>query len=155
MTAENRLIRKLETFLDQEFNNFVKNRVLGYIKEYRDEIPPIIVRKEYIKNIFGTEEPPEQKRKSYKVLVRREELMSDAVELCNIHNIDINEFIDRSHKRTTTKITELRKIFCKMAYEKYICNNDALAKFFNIHHSTISYYLHGKRYIPKIQKIKL
>lgn len=152
MTAENTLIRKLETFLDQEFNDFSKKRILSYIKEYRDDIPPIFIKREHIKNIFGDQEFPEQKRKSYKVLVTKEELTSDAIELCKIHKIEISDFLDRSHKKASTRVVELRKIFCKMAYEKYICNNNALSKFFNIHYSTISFYLYGKRYIPKNKK---
>jgi len=142
MTAENEFIKKLETFLDQVFNDYGKKRISTYLEEYKDKIPPIIITKEKkdIKNSLFID----RRIVGFKSVVNNEQLMQDAIELCKEHDININDFMDRKHKKARTDVVELRKRFCQECYEKYICNNDALSKFFNIHYSTISFYLYGK-----------
>lgn len=148
MTAENEFIKKLETFLDQVFNDYSKKRISLYLQEYKDKIPPIIINKTK-KEIVRTDVFESRRIIGNKFAVTNDELMNDAIEMCKKYDVDIKDFMDRKHKKARTKVVELRKKFCQDSYEKYICNNDTLSKFFNIHYSTISFYLYGKKYIPK------
>lgn len=150
MTPENEFIKKLEAFLDKQLNDYSKNRITRYLEEYKDEIPPIVITRE--RKDAVADSLTNRRISGYKHAVTNEELMNDVVEICQLSNIDINDFMDRKHKKARTKVVELRKIFCQAAYEKYICTNDTLSKFFNIHYSTISFYLYGKKYTPQPEK---
>ena len=46
MKPEEQFIKQLETYLDEDFNDFTKNRIIGYLKEYRDSIPLVIIKPE-------------------------------------------------------------------------------------------------------------
>lgn len=146
MTAENEFIKKLEAFLDQVFNDYSKRRISNYLEEYKDSIPPIIIKQNKdSKNTTYLD----RKTIGLKSFVDSDKLMQDAIELCQEYNIEINDFMDRKHKKCRTEVVELRKKFCQDSFVKYVCSNDTLSKFFNIHYSTISFYLYGKRHMPK------
>ena len=40
-------------------------------------------------------------------------------------------------------------------FENYLCNNNILAAFLGVDHSTITFYLYGKKYISKKQPKKV
>ena len=145
MTPENNFIKKLQAFMDTEFNQYSVNRINTYLGEYRDEIPPIIIKSEpteIVKDVFIP-------RQEYvkKIKITYEELVRDAVAICEEFEISYTDFMERVRVKAKTRIVDVRKTFCQRAFEKYFCNNDVLARFFNIHHSTISFYLYGKTYI--------
>lgn len=146
MTAENEFIKKLETFFDQVFNDYSKRRIFIYLEEYKNKIPPIIIKQnKESKNITYLD----RSTMALKSFVDNDKLMQDAVYLCKEYNIEIFDFMDRKHKKCRTDIVELRKKFCQDSFSKYVCSNNILSKFFNIHNSTISFYLYGKKHLSK------
>ena len=131
-------IKKLEFFLNEEFNEYSKNRIIAYLKEYREQIPAIIRQEFVFKEKIVTKE-----RNKYKEYVTNDMLMADAKELCELKQVDINEFLRSNKSRTDASL--LRKEFCNNCFQKYLCSNNILANFFGVHHSTISFYLYGKK----------
>jgi hypothetical protein len=148
ISEENRFIKKLGFYLDQEFNEYSTNRILGYLKEYVDAIPeqnPIIIYQEKIKEVIKDVELEPRNQYSYKPIITQKELMDNAKELCAIYDIGIDEFLDSSKVRIKCDIAKVRKKFCHTIHSKYICSNKILGKLLNVHHSTITYYLVGKK----------
>jgi len=148
MTSENQFIKKLEVYLDQYFNEFSKNRILGYLKEYVDAIPeqkPIIIYQDKIKEVIKEVEVEPKNFYAYKPFITKSELMDNAKDLCAVYDISIEEFLDSSRARIRTDIAKVRKKFCHTIHSKYICSNKTLAELLNVHHSTITYYLVGKK----------
>lgn len=97
ISEENRFIKKLEFYLDQEFNQYSKNRILGYLKEYIDAIPeqnPIIIYQEKIKEVIKEVEVEPKNFYAYKPFVTKTELMDNAKDLCAVYDITIEEFLD-------------------------------------------------------------
>jgi hypothetical protein len=148
---ENEFLRKLEMFLDEDFNEFSRKRILGFLSEYKEQIPPITIVKDKIilkeKIVYKTfKDPidaPEPKRRTYKVYVSNDILMSDAKELCESYGMPLEKFFSKS--KVTMEVGKLRKIFCVNMFERYFCTNNILADFFGVHWSTISFYLYGRR----------
>jgi hypothetical protein len=157
---EDEFVRKLEMFLDEDFNDFSKRRIKSFLSEYREQIPPITIIKDKIilkeKIVYRTfkdlVDAPEPKRRTYKVYVSNDILMSDAKELCKSYNMTLEKFFSRS--KVTMEVGKLRKIFCVNIFERYFCTNNILADFFGVHHSTISFYLYDKRLRRKDQTPK-
>lgn len=154
MRPEETFVKQLQTYLDTNFNEYSKNRIFAYLKEFRESIPLIYIKEEapISKDIIIREPMREPTRRSIKNHVSKDELIRDAIDLCGIHGIDINDFLDTKYYKGRNSIIAIRKNFCVMAYEKYLCNNTLLAELFNVHHSTISHYLYGKRYIHNANK---
>lgn len=148
ISEENQFIKKLEVYLDQEFNQYSRNRILGYLKEYVDAIPeqkPIIIYQDKIKEVIKEVEVEPKNFYSYKPFVTKEELMDNAKDLCTAYDITIEEFLDSSKARIRCDIAKVRKKFCHTIHSKYICSNKMLGELLNVHHSTITYYLVGKK----------
>jgi hypothetical protein len=149
ISEENQFIKKLEVYLDKKFNDYTKNRILGYLKEYVDAVPepnPIIVYKEKIKEVIKEVEVNPRNLYSYKPIITQKELLDNAKELCDIYDISIEEFLDSSKARIKSNIVKVRKKIFHTIHYKYICINKILAEFLNVHHSTITYYLVGKKF---------
>jgi hypothetical protein len=140
MNKETRFINDLEAYLGQEFTPYTKKKILSMLLEYKD----IPVKKEVVVKLV-----PEKVAK-YKVYVTNDILLADAKELCDLNEIDIKLFLQPKYRKGTNDVTELRKQFCIKMFERYLCSNNILANFFGVHHSTISFYLYGKKYIPII-----
>ena len=136
--SELKFIKNLEFFLGEEFNEYSKSRIISYLKEYKEEIPPIVKHE-----IVYKEKIVKQERNKYKEYVTNDMLMADAKELCELKQVDINEFLRSNKSRTDASL--LRKEFCNNCFQKYLCSNNILANFFGVHHSTISFYLYGKK----------
>lgn len=150
MRAEENFIKKLEAFLDREFDKYSNSRIQMYLKEYRDEIPAVVIKKEVKpERTYEVKLPePETKRDVvYKTYATPDDLIRDAKDLCALYKIDIDEFMNRKHAKARAHVVDVRKQFCSMSFERYFCSNDILAKFFKVHHSTISFYLYGKKYM--------
>jgi len=136
MNKETRFIKDLEAYLGEEFTPYTNKKILSMLLEYKGINKKV---KEIIKII------PEKVAK-YKVYVTNDILLADAKELCELHEIDINLFLKAKYRKGTNDVTELRKQFCIKMFERYLCSNNILAEFFKVHHSTISFYLYGKKY---------
>lgn len=154
MRPEETFVKQLETYLDTNFNEYSKNRIFAYLKEFRESIPLIYIKEEVpiSKENIIREPIREPKKRLIKNHVTKDELINDAIDLCGIYGIDINDFLDTKYCKGRNSVISIRKKFCVMAFEKYFCNNTLLAELFNVHHSTISHYLYGKRYIHNANK---
>jgi hypothetical protein len=149
ISEENQFIKKLEVYLDKEFGEYSRNRILGYLKEYADSIPqpnPIVIYKEKIKEVIKEVEVKPKNLYAYKPIITQKELLDNAKELCSIYDISIEEFLDSSKARIKSNIVKVRKKLCHTIHSKYICSNKILAELLNVHHSTITYYLVGKKF---------
>jgi hypothetical protein len=153
MKPEEQFIKQLETYLDEDFNEYTKNRVIGYLKEYRDSIPSIVIKqvKEDKPPVCIEERMRDRHRKQF---ITNEELLIEAKQLCEEYDVSINDFIVNKSTRSRNYIGDLRKRFCSIIHEKYLCSNMILSEFFNVHHSTISHYLYGKTSISRTPKSK-
>ena len=153
MKQEELFIKQLETYLDEDFNDFTKKRIYGYLKEYREAIPLVVIKpqKEEKEDIPIMERMRDRHRKEF---ITQEELLIEAQKLCEEYDVSINDFIINKSTRSRNYIGELRKKFCSIIHEKYLCSNMILSEFFNVHHSTISHYLYGKTSISRTPKSK-
>jgi hypothetical protein len=153
MTPETEFLRKLEAFLDQEFNDYIRNRIRGYLQDYKDQIPPLVIKKEevIIKEVVKIKENPMIGKQN----LSQDFLRKEAAAFCQNRGIDVKVFETNKSKKAPTDVVIARKEFCKSILSKYYCSSSTLAKFFNVHHSTIVFYLYGKKYFKKqkIQKI--
>jgi len=153
MKPEEKFIKQLETYLDEDFNDFTKNRIIGYLKEYRDSIPLVVIKPEKEKKEYQRIENRMRDR-IRKQFITHEELLIEAKILCEEYDVSINDFVINKSARSRNYIGDLRKRFCSIIHEKYLCSNMILSEFFNVHHSTISHYLYGKTRISRTPKIK-
>ena len=62
--SEQSFIKKLEAYLNTEFNEYSKNRIIMYLEEYKAEIPPIIITKANKTEVV--QEITESRRENYK-----------------------------------------------------------------------------------------
>ena len=154
MKQEELFIKQLETYLDKEFNDYTKKRIYGYLMEYREAIPLVVIKpqKEENETILIEERMKDRRRKQF---ITQEELLIEANQLCEEYNVSINDFVINKSARSRNNIGELRKRFCSIIHEKYLCSNMILAEFFNVHHSTISHYLYGKTRVSTVPKVKI
>lgn len=148
MNIEDQFVRKLEAFFDEDYNDFTKRRIALFLKEYRDEIPPVVV-------IEKEKKEPEiiyynrERRQIKKPIMTIDQLHEEASIFCEENGITVKEFLLKKGRKTKGSIVQLRRIFCNLCFQKYLCTNNILAKFFNVDHSSISFYLYGKKYISK------
>jgi hypothetical protein len=153
MTPETEFLRKLEAFLDQEFNDYTRNRIRGYLQDYKDQIPPLVIKKEevIIKEVIKVKEHPSIGKQN----LSQDFLRKEAAAFCENRGVDVKIFERNSTKKAPVDVVLARKEFCKAILSKYYCSSTTLAKFFNVHHSTIVFYLYGKKYFKKqkIQKV--
>ena len=153
MKPEIEFLKKLEAFLDEDFNEYSKNRILGYLEEYKESIPPIIIKKERV--ITDEIIKVKEHLAAGKQRVTQDMLMKEAETFCLKLNMTLDVFLDNSRKRSSTEVVSARKDFCKFILNKYYCSNNHLVKLVNVHHATVVFYLYGKKYFkrPTTQKI--
>jgi len=161
MKADESFIKKLESFIDEPFNEFAKTRIIRLLKEYREEIPAIVIKEEKTKEkqiekktkyAFDSESVLRRPNKNY---ATKAQLEVEAKMFCEIYEICIEEFMNRKYRKARTKIIEARKAFCNLIHERYLCHNNTLAEFFDVHHSTVSFYMYGKTsYYVKKRNLK-
>ena len=147
-SEENQFIKKLEVYFDDTFNDYTRNRILGYLEDYKKIIQaknPIVIYKDKIKEVIKEIEVEPKKTYVYKPIITKKELMDNAKELCAAYDISIEDFLDSSKVRIRCDIAKVRKKFCHTIHSKYICSNKILGELLNVHHSTITYYLIGKK----------
>jgi hypothetical protein len=146
MNPEVEFLKKVESFLDQQFNEYSKNRIIGYLNEYKETIPPVIIRKTIEKEKI-IEKRPIRLSKSF---AKDDDIMEEAIKFCNENNIELKLFLRSKYIKSTCEMSSARKKFCRYMYEAYLCNNTQLARFFDVDNSTVSFYLYGKKSIKKI-----
>ena len=140
MTPEYDFIKGLESFLDMEFDTFGKGRITTLLKNYAAQLPAIVVKEKEIVEV--------NVNVALKKLCTREDLYNDALELCKIHSIDIADFMKPRWGKSLTHIVDARRLFCYEMKKKYIISHQQLKHFFDVNHTTISYYVNGKNKRP-------
>lgn len=150
MTDENQVIKKLEVYFDQHFNDYTRDRILGYLEDYKKIVQaknPIVIYKDKIREIEVIKEISISPKNihSYKAFITKKDLVENAKDLCSIYEVSFDEFMDSSGERIRNDVAKVRKKFCETIHSKYICTNIMLANFLKVHHSTITYYLIGKK----------
>lgn len=141
MTAEDNFIKKLGVYLDTEFNSYDLKKINTLLKEYRNEIPPVL--------LLEREANPEKFIPKLPILpqgISDEQLLILASEICLIHKVSINEFMQTKKGYCPRHIVQLRKEFCRNIKETYIIQNKQLKDFFGVNHTTISFYIYDKPY---------
>ena len=151
---ENEFIKKLEAYLDTKFNDYSRNRIIKYLEEYKEQIPPIIITKGNKQEIIKQIQEDKIENYKYKELVTNDILLREAVEICNLYQMSSIDFFNTKKYKSSRDVVKVRKIFCQKIFENYLCNNNILAAFLNVDHSTITFYLYGKKHKPirKTQK---
>jgi hypothetical protein len=149
-SEENQFIKKLEVYFDETFNDYTRNRVLSYLEDYKKIVQaknPIVIYKDKVREIEVIKEIPISPKNihSYKAFITKKDLIENAEDLCSIYEISMDEFMDSSGERIRNDVAKVRKKFCETIHSKYICTNIMIADFLNVHHSTITYYLIGKK----------
>ena len=146
---ENEFIRKLEAYFDKQFNDYTKNRIIMYLEEYRNEIPPVIITQ---KTNIDIDSIPFTKNLSGKDVATFELLTKEANEMCKFYDVTLSDFLNVKRHKAPTKIVGMRKMFCKKITEKYACSVYDLVDFLNVDRTSVLYYLYGKNKLPKTKK---
>lgn len=141
MTNEEKFISNLEVYLGYKLDEYGVKRVLGYLNEYRVEIPPFVIkgRAERTVRVISPDKP----------IPSTEDIVYEAKKICLKYEIDYSAFLNRGRRKTNSTIAEIRKEFCREMVSNYNIRRKQLEDFFHVDHSTIIYYLSGKRYIRK------
>jgi hypothetical protein len=150
MNAEYTFIRSLEAYFDEKFNDFTLNRIKTLLSDYKKSIPKERIVVKSLRQEDPTPIPDVMKfdlsKGNYKKIPEKGELLEELNKLCLIYDVTVDEVLLKSKNKTKSKIIEIRKKFCQMAMQNYICTTNFLADFLNVHHTTISYYIYGKQY---------
>ena len=140
MTTKQEFLKKLETYLDIELSAFDKVRVEGYLDEYVGSIPPKIEIREVIqfKDRYSSLEPCADGL-----------IESEGKKICKEFGVTYTEFIRPKSGKSTTLITEVRKIFCHRMIKCFNASRNQLIDYFNVDHTTVCYYINGKKSRPQ------
>jgi hypothetical protein len=138
MTPEIDFTKKLEAYLDCKFSDYGKKRIHLYLKDYAASTPKI---KKINTQIIGL---PENLKKP----TTKDSLLIEAEQICELYGVGITEFMSSNNGKSTSVVADARKTFCNHVLNMFIVNKQDLKKFFGVDHTTISYYIHGKKYKP-------
>lgn len=152
MTPEQEFIRKVEVFFDDPIviNDKVKNRLLFLLKQYRDELPPVVVEKEVIKPVKILRFIPTKKLLNKEPnkcpIVNQDILDSYALEFAKAHGLELKEFKERPLSGKCKGVVRMaRTDFCKFIMTNYQCTQEILKDYFQVDHTTMVYYIRGQR----------
>lgn len=153
MTHEEIFIQKLGVYLNLDFKDFDKQRITLYLKEYWQSFP-IDVKKEVLIGIPEKWYYTNLRRVNDAPPCTREILLKEAERICEDTGIDIKVFMKSEKRKSKCIITDTRKVFSIYMMRNYMTDRKLLEQFFKVDHSTISFYLIGRRtpYIPKREK---
>lgn len=146
-TPEDEFIQDLEGYLDIKFDKYSESRILTYLNDYKSKFPPkIIVKRGYSDRI------------KYKYIdtsllkiCTEEQLVKEAKEICEKYNIDYSRFVKSASGKSTSGVTDIRKIFCRYMLSTYRITRRQLQDFFSVDHSTLIYYINDN-YKPNKKK---
>lgn len=142
-TPEDEFIHELEGYLDMVFDDYGKGRIIGYLKKYKSEVTPIAEKKSnIIINLVKSSLP----------IPTKQDIIHEAKKICLKYEIDYSLFMKKGSakgRKTTSHVADARKELCKLMIENYNIRRKQLQEFLLVDHSTIIYYLSGKRYQRK------
>ena len=143
-------IRKLEHYFNQELSDFDKRRIALFLMEFQEE--NIIMIKEGPKakeeekdEIFEAIIPDNKTEETIvKQLLMPNDLENDMQLFCLQVNADYKKIMHNKRKHNAM-VTRVRSAFSRKMMNKYIMKTNDLADFFDVHYSTIHYYLYNKK----------
>jgi hypothetical protein len=157
MKLETKFIKNLEGYLFQEFSDFDKKRIRSFLEEYKLELnlTEKVVIKEVVREVKIYEKvetlPTEFPLQKYRIAATQTVLLEEAKLFCEKHGITIDVFMMKKRK-TDHAIAVLRKEFCAMIMDRFMVKLKTLSTFFQLHYSTLHFYLYGSKYTPKTNR---
>ena len=157
MKLENKFIKQLEGYLSQEYSDFDKKRIRSFLEEYKLDLnlTEKVVIKEIVREVKIYEKvetlPTEVPLQKYRIAATQTVLLEEAKIFCEKHGITIDIFMMKKTK-TDHVIAVLRKEFCAMIMDRFMVKLKTLAIFFQLHYSTLHFYLYGSKYTPKTNR---
>lgn len=154
MTHEDNFISELRMFYDNDetiINDVSEKRIRFLLSEYKKtiKIPKNII--EPVK-LIKTSYTPQKYRLINMVGTVEENLNRIAKDMCKIYNITFQQFLDSSG-RGKGIVREARTEFCHTALSELPINQQVLKQYLDVNHTTIIFYLKGKKYIRKAAPI--
>ena len=149
MTAEDIFIKDLEDyfFSGRALSKFDCGRVKRWLTTYAKNIPqpqPITIMKEVVKKVY-LEKPQEEDSEDIKRIATVDDVNREAHFICEKYGVNYYEFRFPEFRKCKSRITSIRSEFVVTMLSSYDCDRKLLETFFNVDHSSISYYIHGKR----------
>jgi len=148
---EQTFIRKLEHYFDQQLKDFDKRRIALFLMEFLDENIQFIKesQKEQVEDekdeIFEAIIPETiSEEKIIKQLLMPDDLDRDLRLFCLQVQADYDKIMTNK-KKQGGMVTRVRSAFARKMMMKYIMKTNDLADFFDVHYSTIHYYLYNKK----------
>jgi hypothetical protein len=163
-SIENDFIQKLKHYFNDNsiINEYATKRILVYLNEYKNSLPPIVKHVNVVKErkqIFLC--PPIKKIPVFidratnsefgiRPTANLKKLKEEALAYCEENSIELITFL---RKRKCTQIQANQRInFCHFMIQKYDISQESLRELFDVNHATISYYL-SKRENRKKQQL--
>ena len=146
---EKGFIRKLEHYLNSDFSDFDKRRIGLFLMEFLEESLENIkadtveekVEDEIFEAIIADNPNPEA---ITKILLMPNDLERDMKEFCDQVKADYSKIMTNK-KKQGGMVTRVRSAFSRKMMMKYVMKTNDLAAFFDVHYSTIHYYLYNKK----------
>ena len=135
-TPEQEFIENLEFYFNTKLDDYSRQRILGYLDNYKQQIPPVIHLIKDKRVIIDKSKLP---------IITREEIKEIAKKFCNVNGITLREFTTKTKHKGTSFIADIRKQFCRHIFENYQCQHRPLQEFLNVDHSSIVYYIQGQK----------
>lgn len=146
-TPEEEFVSELEGYLDIKFDKFSVNRIMRYLKRYKSQLPVVFRKVKSSKVITKYIDTSNFKECNTRTL------MIEAKRFCKQLGIEYKLFINPPKNKSSAIVSEARKKFCKEILSKYKCERKRLQDFFNVHHSTIIFYINDNYKQQKIKKV--
>ena len=140
-TNEDDFIKKLEAYLNVNFDMYSKSRINSLLKEYRSADMPVIQKvtstTEKIRVITKYRVIDKSKLKKCNEAI----LDAEALKICEKHDVPYASFVQSPCRKATCKISDARKEFCRIMLTKYNTDRKQLQDFLHVDHSSIVTYL--------------
>lgn len=136
MNNKEQFLKNVSDYLDIELSEFDGKRILGYLDEYVGSLPAKVEVREIIqfKDRFASTKP-----------CADELIISEAKKTCKEFGVSYEVFKHPEKGKSTVLMAEVRKIFCHRMIQCFNATRNQLINFWGVDHSTISYYMIGKK----------
>lgn len=143
MTPEKSFLKDLtDYFTEVEFSDTDLSRVEVMLSDYRDKIGMeklIVFRDKVVEKVVYRKIPKNREAAT------PEKLYSLAKIICKDTGVRYVNFINNRLRRATAEVKIARGKFCLSALSQFEINQNFLADYFSVDHSTIVFYINGKK----------
>ena len=140
-TAEEDFIKKLESYFNTKYSESSRDRILFYLKEFKESESPVIEKVVSTKQKIRTITRFVVIDKSKLPICTQQAMELEATKICEKYKVDYNKFVQCPLKKSTCTISDARKEFCKIMLTRYNTERKQLQTFLHVHHSSIITYL--------------